>query len=580
MSVQDQASSVGDPAQPRPWLARYPAGVPADIDAASLPTLGALIADSFARFADRPAVRSFGVTLTYGQLARNVRAITSELQRMGLKKGDRIAIMMPNVMAYPAVLLGALSGGYTVVNINPLYSPRELAHQLNDSGARMIFILDMFAHTLDKALPELATLERAVLVRPGDLLGARGVAVNFAARWIKQTVKPYHLPMTHRFTALVDWGARREPDPVEIGPDDVAFLQYTGGTTGVSRGAVLTHANVAANVLQAEAWLRPSLAGDVRHVMHTALPLHHIFALTVCCLFMMRLGAMQVLIANPRDLGGFIDALKASPPTILALVNTLYGALARHPRINEADFSRLSLSIAGGMATQEAVAKAWRQVSGKPIVEGYGLSETSPLVSVNRLDIEEFTGTVGYPAPSTHVRVVDGHGAPAPQGEPGELWVKGPQVMRGYWNAPEHNAHAITPDGYFKTGDVAVMESDGAIRIVDRLKDMIIVAGLKVFPNEVEDVLASHPGVREVAVVGEPHERSGEQVVAFVAPADPTLTADDVRAFARERLAAFKTPSRIVLVDELPKSSVGKILRRELRTAAPAPAGEAAKPDA
>lgn len=572
MSPSHGSFAAGEPSQgqspDRPWLARYPAGVPADIDPSTLPTLAALFEDSVARFADRPALRSFGVTLTYAEFGRQVRSITSELQRMGMNKGDRLAIMMPNVMAYPAILFGALCGGFTVVNINPLYSPRELAHQLNDSGARMIFILDMFAHTLDKALMDLTALERAVIVRPGDLLGAKGIAVNFASRWLKKTVKPYSLPMTHRFTSLVDWGARRDPDPVQVSPEDVAFLQYTGGTTGVSRGAVLTHANVAANVLQAEAWLRPSLAGNLQHVMYTALPLYHIFALTVCCLFMFRIGAMQVLVANPRDVGELVDTMKSTPPTILVFVNTLFGALARHPRIGDADFSKLSLCIAGGMAMQESVARAWKKVSGKPVVEGYGLSETSPLVSVNRLDIEEFTGTVGYPSPSTYIRIVDDNGSPVPPGEPGELCVKGPQVMRGYWNAPEQNERSITPDGYFRTGDIATLDSDGALRIVDRLKDMIIVSGLKVFPNEVEDALAAHPGVREVAVIGEPHDRLGEQVAAFIARADEALTEDDVRAFARDRLAAFKVPHRIQFVDELPKSTVGKILRRELRAPA------------
>ncbi|MFN3891667.1 MAG: AMP-binding protein [Beijerinckiaceae bacterium] len=566
----------GKPDGDRPWLAHYPPGVPADINPAELPTIADLFEQSVARFSDRVAFETFGKRITYRQFEGHVRDLASALQRMGLNKGDRVAVMMPNLVSCPVVIFALLISGYTVVNVNPLYTPRELARQLNDSGARMIFIADVCGHTLDKALEDCVKLERAVLVRMGDLLGAKGLVVNFVARHVKKVVKPYHLPITHSFKSFIEWGARAPMKKMDVGPEDIAFLQYTGGTTGVSKGAALTHRNICANVLQAEAWLNPSLDRDADNVMYTALPLYHILALTACCLFMFRIGATQVLIPNPRDLPALIQQMKERPPTMLILVNTLYGALARHKDIAQADLSRLSLCISGGMATQAAVAKRWKELTGKPIIEGYGLSETSPLVSVNRLDIEEFTGTIGYPVPSTHVRIVDANGAPVAIGEEGELCVKGPQVMSGYFAQPEETARALTPDGWFRTGDVAVMNPDGSLKIVDRLKDMIVVSGQKVFPNEVEDVLVSHPKVLEAAVVGEPDERSGESVCAFVTLKDSSLTADELRAFAREQLAAFKAPRRIEFRDELPKSNVGKILRRALRPGHDQPDGSAA----
>ncbi|MBX9760210.1 MAG: AMP-binding protein [Beijerinckiaceae bacterium] len=563
----------------RPWLAHYPPGVPHDIDPAQLPTLADLFETSVARFGDRVAFESFGKQFTYRQFETHVRDLAAALQRMGLNRGDRVAVMMPNIAASPVVLFALIISGYTVVNVNPLYTPPELARQINDSGARMIIIADVCAHTLDKALEDCVKLERAVLVRLGDLLGAKGIVVNFVARHVRKIVPAYHLPLTHSFKSFLEWGARERAktplERVDIQPDDVAFLQYTGGTTGVSKGAMLTHRNVAANVLQAEAWLAPSLDPDAQHVMYTALPLYHILALTACCLFMLRIGAAQVLVPNPRDLPALIALMKERPPTMLVMVNTLYNALARHPDIAQADLSKLALCISGGMATQASVAKRWKELTGKPIVEGYGLSETSPLVSVNRLDIEEFTGTIGYPVSSTFVRIIDADGAPVAPDEAGELCVKGPQVTQGYFEHPEETAHAFTPDGYFRTGDIAVMNADGSLKIIDRLKDMIVVSGLKVFPNEVEDVLANHPKVLEAAVVGEPDEHSGESVSAFVTAKDPSLTADELRAFAREALAPYKIPRRIEFRDELPKSNVGKILRRQLR---PLPAQDETPP--
>jgi long-chain acyl-CoA synthetase len=382
---------------------------------------------------------------------------------------------------------------------------------------------------------------------------------------VKKSITPYHLPITHSFSSFIKWGSRTPMKKMDVGPDDVAFLQYTGGTTGVSKAAILTHRNITSNVLQSQAWLKPSLDDDTQHVMYTALPLYHVLSLTACCLFMLRIGATQVLIPNARDIPALIDHMKLRPPTILVLVNTLYNALARHSRIGEVDFSKLALCLAGGMATQAAVSKRWKQATGKPIIEGYGLSETSPLVSVNRLDIEEFTGTIGYPVPSTEVRITGALGEALPLGEAGELWVRGPQVMAGYLGQPEETAQAITPDGWFRTGDIAVMNPDGSLSIVDRLKDMISVSGQKVYPNEVEDVLVSHPKVREAAVIGLPDKNFGECVCAFVVAEDPSLTVDELRNYARERLAGFKAPRKIQFRDELPKSNVGKILRRELR---------------
>ena len=556
---------TGSPDSERPWLAHYPPGVPADIDPDQLPTLADLFEQSVAQFPDRIAFETFGKPVTYRQFERHVRDLASALQRMQLKKGDRVAVMMPNLVSYPVITFALVISGYTVVNVNPLYTPAELARQINDSGARMIFIADVCAHTLDKALDDCVKLERAVVVRLGDLLGWKGFVVNWVARYVKKAIPPYHLPITHSFSSFIEWGAREPMKKMDVRPDDVAFLQYTGGTTGVSKGAALTHRNIVANVLQAEAWINPSLDRDKTHVMYTALPLYHVLALSVCCLFMVRIGATQVLVLNPRDIPALIDQLKKTPPTILVMVNTLYNVLARHSRISEVDFSKLALSVSGGMATQSAVAARWKELTGKPIIEGYGLSETSPLVSVNRLDIEGFTGTIGYPVPSTHVRIANANGEPLPPGEAGELWVKGPQVMAGYFEKPEETANAITADGWFRTGDIAVMNEDGSFKIVDRLKDMIIVSGQKVFPNEVEDVLVLHPKVKEAAVIGVPDKNFGEGVCAFIVPSDPSLTVEEIRALCREKLAGYKVPRRIEFVSELPKSSVGKILRRELR---------------
>jgi long-chain acyl-CoA synthetase len=472
--------------------------------------------------------------------------------------------MLPNVMAYPAILYGIQLAGGTVVNVNPLYTPRELTHQLKDSGTRFLFVLENFAAVVEESLTSLK-LDRVVLVTPGDLLGLKGAIVNLVSRYLKKAVRPYRLPEALSFKSVIAEGAERRLQPVTVSPDDIAFLQYTGGTTGVAKGAILLQRNVTANVLQSEAWMRPFFGERQDHVMVTALPLYHIFGLTVCSLLMTKIGGCQLLIANPRDIKGFVATLKKSRITLMSGVNTLYNALAHAPGIREVDFSQLVFAVAGGMATQETVARKWKEIAGQPIVEGYGLSETSPVVCANRLDIVEFTGTIGYPLPSTDVTVRAEDGSVLPLGERGELCVKGPQVMAGYWQRPDETAKAMTQDGYFRTGDVAVIQPDGQVKIVDRMKDMILVSGFNVYPNEVEEVIVKHPGVMEAAVIGLPDESSGEAVVAYVVRKDPALTPDDLRLFCRENLTAYKVPRRVEFRDSLPKSNVGKVLRRLLK---------------
>lgn len=548
----------------RPWLRSYPAQVPHTIDEAGIGTLNDMFRKAVADYPNRPAVESFGKRMTYAALGREADAVASWLQGQGLKKGDRVAIMLPNVMAFPAILFGILLAGGTVVNVNPLYTPRELSYQLKDSGSRFLFVLENFAATVQEALPDL-TLDRVVLVTPGDLLGLKGAIVNLVSRHVKKAVRPFSLPQAAAFKSVVAEGAKRKAQAVAISPDDIAFLQYTGGTTGVAKGATLLHRNVAANVLQCEAWMLPFFGDREDHVMVTALPLYHIFALTVCALLMTRIGGCQLLIANPRDIPGFVKTLQKSRITLMSGLNTLYNALANAPGIEKVDFSQMVFAVSGGMATQEAVAKKWKDVTGQPIVEGYGLSETSPVVCANRLDIEEFTGTIGYPLPSTDVCVRASDGTMLPAGERGELCVKGPQVMAGYWQRPDETAKVMTPDGWFRTGDVAVILPDGQVKIVDRMKDMVLVSGFNVYPNEVEEVIVKHPGVMEAAVIGLPDEHSGEVVVAYVVRKDQALSAEELREFCRENLTGYKVPRRIEFRDTLPKTNVGKVLRRALK---------------
>ncbi|MCA0418354.1 MAG: AMP-binding protein [Proteobacteria bacterium] len=551
----------------RPWLAHYPPAVPPELDDAKVGTLADLIGFACSTYASRPAFESFGKTITFAETRQAAEAFAGWLQSRGLKKGDRVALMMPNILAYPAALFGTLLGGFTAVNVNPLYTARELTHQINDAGVRVLVVIENFAHVVEEAKPNLK-LDAIVIATAGDLMGFKGKIVNFVARRIKKVVKPYNLPGSVGFQQVLQGGARMAP--VTVLPDDVAFLQYTGGTTGVAKGATLTHRNVASNVQQAGFWLEwvlepPLGRSDYQHVMVTALPLYHIFALTCCCMFMLRIGAKSLLIANPRDIPGFIKTLKASRFTLFSGVNTLYNALANHPEIRQVDFSEMRFAVAGGMATQAAVAKQWKAVTGRPIIEGYGLSETSPIATINRPDLTEFSGTIGYPIPSTEIAIRDAEGNDMPMGEAGEICIRGPQVMAGYWNRPDETAKAMTADGYFRSGDVGVMLPDGQVKVVDRMKDMVLVSGFNVYPNEVEDVLAAHPGVLESAVIGLPDEHSGEAVTAFVVRKDPTLTTDALRAYCKENLTGYKVPKQIFFRESLPKTNVGKVLRRALR---------------
>lgn len=551
----------------RPWLAHYPPAVPPAIDERSVGTLADLIRMACKTYAGRPAFESFGKTVSFREVERAAEAFAGWLQSRGLEKGDRVALMMPNILAYPVAMFGALIGGFTVVNVNPLYTARELAHQLSDSGARVLVVMENFAHTVDEARPHL-DLDAVVLTTAGDLMGFKGSIVNFVARRIKKIVKPFDLPGAFRLKDILARPVAMRP--VAVTPQDVAFLQYTGGTTGVAKGATLTHHNVASNVEQCALWLgwalEPPLGrSDYQHVMVTALPLYHIFALTCCCLFMLRIGAKGLLIANPRDINGFISTLRHSRFTLFSGVNTLYAALADRPEFANVNFGELRFAVSGGMATQATVARRWREITGRPIVEGYGLSETSPVVTINRPDIAEFSGTIGFPIPSTDVAIRDHENQDLPLGETGEICIRGPQVMAGYWNRADETAKAMTPDGYFRSGDLGVMQPDGQVRVVDRMKDMVLVSGFNVYPNEVEDVLVSHPGVAEAAVIGLPDEHSGEAVTAFVVRRDDALTAETLRAFCRESLTGYKVPKQIIFRDALPKTNVGKVLRRALR---------------
>ena len=561
---------AAEPWLDKPWLASYPPGMPAEIDVDGLGTLVDMFETSTRRFADRPAVICFGASLSYAALGSMARALAAWLQAQGVAKGDRVALMMPNVPAYPVALFGTLLAGGTVVNVNPLYTPRELAAQLNDSGARTLVVLENFAHTVAEALPQLS-LDRVLLVGPGDGLGLKGRLVDLISRHVKKAVQPFALPagLASRFTAALKAGAGLPLKPVPVTQADLAFLQYTGGTTGVAKAAMLTHRNILANVVQSQTWFEATDPDGPRRVMVTALPLYHIFALTCCFLFFIRSGGACLLIPNPRDADGFIKTLSKHRFTHMSGVNTLFNLLNNHPKFPALDFSHLDYVVGGGMAVQRSVARRWKEITGSAIIEGYGLSETSPVVCVNPYRLAEWSGTIGYPVSSTEVSIRGADGRPLPFGEPGEICVRGPQVMKGYWNRPDETARAMTPDGFFRTGDVAVMEADGQVRIVDRMKDMILVSGFNVYPNEVEDVLALHPGILECAVVGAPCPEAGEMVVAHVVLRDGTLTVDAIRAHARSQLTGYKVPRKVVIQTSLPKTNVGKVLRRALREEAP-----------
>ncbi|GLS15151.1 long-chain-fatty-acid--CoA ligase [Hydrogenophaga electricum] len=552
----------------RPWLGAYPEGVPADIDVDQYPSLVHLIEDSFTRFAPRTAYSFMGKELTYAQTDALSRAFAAYLQGLGLAKGDRVAIMMPNVPQYPVVVAGILRAGYVVVNVNPLYTARELEHQLKDSGAKAIVIIENFAATLEACLAK-TPVKHVVLAAMGDLLGLlKGAIVNYVVRNVKKMVPEFSLPQAVRFNDAIARGGRgtlRQPD---IGPDDVAVLQYTGGTTGVSKGAVLLHRNVIANVLQSEAWNDPvmkKVPASEQPTSVCALPLYHIFAFTVNMMLSLRTGGKTLLIPNPRDLPAVLKELSKHTFHSFPAVNTLFNGLANHPDFGTVNWKNLKVSVGGGMAVQGAVAKLWLDKTGCPICEGYGLSETSPSASCNPVTNTSFTGTIGVPLPNTWMKCIDDAGNEVPMGQPGEIAIKGPQVMAGYWQRPDETAKVMTADGYFKSGDIGVMDDKGYFKIVDRKKDMVLVSGFNVYPNEVEDVVATMPGVLECAVVGVPDERSGEAVKLVIVKKDESLTEAQVREFCKANLTGYKQPKVIEFRTELPKTPVGKILRRELR---------------
>ncbi|MEY1592048.1 long-chain fatty acid--CoA ligase [Burkholderia sp. Bmkn7] len=549
------------------WLKSYPPGVPAEIDASPYPSVPDLLDESFRQYRDRTAFVCMGKGITYGELDKLSRQFGAWLQSRGLARGARVAIMMPNVLQYPVAIAAVLRAGYTVVNVNPLYTPRELEHQLKDSGAEAIVILENFASTLQAVIAN-TSVKHVVVASMGDLLGIKGWLVNYVVRNVKKMVPAWQLLSFTRFKAALSEGARQAFKAQKIGPDDVAFLQYTGGTTGVAKGATLLHRNIVSNVLQAGAWHHPAhekFPEVKQFVTVVALPLYHVFALTVCGFLTMRTGGMGILIPNPRDIAGMIKELKGYQISTIPAVNTLYNALLNHPEFNQLDLSKLVIANGGGMAIQEGVAKRWYEKTHTAIIEGYGLSETSPVATCNPVTATEYSGTIGLPLPSTEVAIRDDAGNDVALGEPGEICIRGPQVMAGYWNRPDETAKVMFADGFFKTGDVGVMDARGYVKIVDRKKDMILVSGFNVYPNEVEDVVASHPGVFEVAAVGVPDEHSGEAVKLFVVKKDPALTDKDILAYCKERLTGYKRPKLVEFRTELPKTNVGKILRRELR---------------
>jgi len=549
------------------WLESYPPGVPTEIDPDQYGSLVQLLEESFLKYADRNAFVCMDKFLTYAELDLYSKRLAAWLQSRGLQKGARVALMMPNVLQYPIAIAAVLRAGYTVVNVNPLYTPRELEHQLVDSGSEAIIVLENFAHTLEQVLAK--TPVRHVLVASmGEMLGAKGLVVNFVVRSVKKLVPDFALPNMVRFKEALAQGARMPFTAARVAASDVAFLQYTGGTTGVSKGATLTHRNVIANVLQTEAWSQPALVRPPAVEQITivcALPLYHIFALTACAMWGLRVGAMNLLIPNPRDIPGFIRELAKYSVNMLPAVNTLYNALVSHPQFASLDFSGLKMCNGGGMAVQQTVNDRWKEVTGTAIIEGYGLSETSPVATCNRADQVEFTGTIGLPVPSTDIAILDDDGVPVPLGERGEIGIRGPQVMAGYWNRPDETAKVMTADGFFKSGDVGVMDARGFVTIVDRKKDMILVSGFNVYPNELEGVIAAHPGVLECAVIGVPDQHSGEAVKVFIVRRDPTLTSEMVMDYCKQQFTGYKKPKYIEFRDELPKTNVGKILRRALR---------------
>ncbi|GAB1580835.1 long-chain fatty acid--CoA ligase [Phyllobacterium phragmitis] len=551
----------------RIWLKSYAKGVSAEIETPPYASIGDLIVSSCRKYADRPSFTSMGKSLTYAELEKHSAALAGWLQSRGLAKGDRVAVMMPNVLQYPVAIAAILRAGLVVVNVNPLYTPRELEHQLNDSGAKAIIILENFATTLEKVLPQ-TPVKHVVVASMGDMLGLKGHLVDFVVRKVKKMVPAWNLPDHVPFKTALAQGAAKGFSPVEVAPSDVAFLQYTGGTTGVSKGATLLHSNILANVEQMRIWVDVAyrIKGKPKEVNFIcALPLYHIFALTVNAMVGIEQGARNVLIVNPRDIPAFVKELQKYPVHILPGLNTLFNALLNNEDFRKLDFKPMILTLGGGMAVQRPVADRWRAVTGCHITEGYGLSETSPVATANSLDATEYTGTIGLPLPSTDIAIRDEEGHDLPLGEVGEICIRGPQVMRGYWNRPDETKWAFYSDGFFRSGDMGFMDERGLTKIVDRKKDMILVSGFNVYPNEIEEVAAEHPGIVEAAAIGVPNEHSGEVVKLFVVRRDPNLTEEEVKAFCAERLTNYKRPREVEFRDELPKTNVGKILRRKLR---------------
>jgi long-chain acyl-CoA synthetase len=547
------------------WLNSYPEGVPATIDVDEFASLGALFERSVAAFAPKPAYVNMGKAISYGELDRLTRDFAAYLQSViRLPRGARVALMMPNVLQYPIAMFGALRAGYVVVNCNPLYTARELEHQLKDSGAAAIVIVENFVHVLEQVLPKTA-IKHVITTGLGDMLDfPKRAIVNLVVKHVKKMVPAWSIAHAVPFRTALAQGAPASFDSVAVGHEDIAFLQYTGGTTGVSKGAMLTHRNIIANLQQAHAWIAPAVVGG-EEIIVTALPLYHIFALTANCLTFLKIGATNVLITNPRDIPGFVKELGKYRFSVLTGVNTLFNALLNNPDFAKLDFSSLKVTLGGGMAVQKSVAEKWKQVTGVPLIEAYGLTETSPAATINPLDLAEYNGSIGLPISSTEVTIRDANGRDVPLGQSGELCVRGPQVMKGYWNRPDETAQVLMNDGFLRTGDVAVMDEKGFVRIVDRQKDMILVSGFNVYPNEVEAVVAMHPGVLEVAAIGVSDERSGEAVKIYVVRKDPALTAEALIAHCRENLTGYKVPHRVEFRDDLPKTNVGKILRRALR---------------
>ncbi len=547
----------------RIWLKSYPKGVPATIDVNEYASLRDVFDRVIAQFGPRPAYTCMGKSITFADLDAASAAFGAFLQGRGLKPGARVALMLPNILQYPVCLFGALRAGYTVVNTNPLYTPRELEHQLSDSGAEVLVVVENFAHTVQEVVHR-TPVRQVVVTSIGGMLGWKGLLVDFVLRHIKRMIPAWSLPRSMPLAEALDEGRRRELERVPITHDDIAFLQYTGGTTGIAKGAMLLHRNIVANLLQASAWVKPSL-GEVRHVILTPLPLYHIFSLTANCLVFMTLGAQNVLITNPRDIPGFVREMSRHRFTGITGVNTLFNALLNNAAFARLDFSSLRLTLGGGMAVQKAVAERWKKVTGVPLIEAYGLTETSPAATMNPLDLPEYNGAIGLPIPSTDVVLRDDAGHDVPLGDPGEICIKGPQVMAGYWHRSDETAKVLDADGWLATGDIGVMDERGFVRIVDRKKDMILVSGFNVYPNEIESVVVMHAGVLECAAIGVPDSKSGEAVKLFVVRRDQSLSAEALLAHCREQLTGYKCPRYVEFRAELPKSNVGKILRRELR---------------